>query len=213
MATPAQIEANRLNSEKSTGATSEAGRLASSRNNLKHGLCGTELFFALLPGEDPENFVHLTLSLRHQYEPQNATEIILVRRMAEAEWMRARAVGLQTECLVNDPDNLKKIALFIRYQTTHERSFYKALNELQKLREQTRKAEIGFESQKLKQAAETRVGEALNLKKEELEFKKEVFQAKKERVQTQSAPEISSGGLEIAAQLPACGQHPGIVWR
>ena len=184
MATPAQIEANRLNSEKSTGATSEAGRLASSRNNLKHGLCGTELFFALLPGEDPENFVHLTLSLRHQYEPQNATEIILVRRMAEAEWMRARAVGLQTECLVNDPDNLKKIALFIRYQTTHERSFYKALNELQKLREQTRKAEIGFESQKLKQAAETRSSEALNLKKEVHNLKKAEFEFKKETIQT-----------------------------
>ena len=206
MATPAQIEANRLNSEKSTGATSEAGKLASSRNNLKHGLCGTELFFALLPGEDPENFVHLTLSLRHQYEPQDATEIILVRRMAEAEWMRARAVSFQTECLVNDPDNLKKIALFIRYQTTHERSFYKALNELQKLREQTRKAEIGFESQKLKQAAETRVGEALNLKKEvhnlkkaEFEFKKETLQPRKTTLAAPSEPEISSSGLEIAA--------------
>src|SRR3984885_7498131 len=206
MATPAQIEANRLNSEKSTGATSEAGRLASSRNNLKHGLCGTELFFALLPGEDPENFVHLTLSLRHQYEPQNATEIILVRRMAEAEWMRARAVSFQTDCFVNDPDNLKKIALFIRYQTTHERSFYKALNELQKLREQTRKVEIGFESQKLKQASETRSGEALNLKKEvhnlkkeEFEFKKTAFQIKNERFEAASEPETSPDGLEIAA--------------
>jgi hypothetical protein len=206
MATPAQIEANRLNSEKSTGATSEAGRLASSRNNLQHGLCGTELFFALLPGEDPENFAHLTLSLRHQYEPQNATEIILVRRMAEAEWMRARAVGFQTDCFVSDPDNLKKIALFIRYQTTHERSFYKALNELQKLREQTRKAEIGFESQSLKQAAETRSVEALNLKKdvhnlkkEEFEFKKTAFQVKNERFETPAEPEISPSGLEIAA--------------
>ena len=203
MATPAQIEANRLNSEKSTGATSETGRLASSRNNLQHGLCGTELFFALLPGEDPEKFALLTLSLRHQYEPQNATEIILVRRMAEAEWMRARAVGFQTACFVNDPDNLKKIALFIRYQTTHERSFYKALNELQKLREQTRKAEIGFESQKLKQAAETRSGEALHLKKDLHNLKKEEFEFKKETVQprktTLAVPEISSGDLEIAA--------------
>ena len=206
MATPAQIEANRLNSEKSTGATSEAGKIASSRNNLQHGLCGTETFFALLPGEDPENFVHLTLSLRHQYEPQNATETILVRRMAEAEWMRARAVGFQTACFVNDPDNLKKIALFIRYQTTHERSFYKALNELQKLREQTRKAEIGFESQKLKQAAETRSSEALNLKKEvhnlkkaEFEFKKETLQPRKTTLAAPSVPEISPDGLEIAA--------------
>ena len=183
MATPAQIEANRRNSQLSTGATSEAGREASSRNNLQHGLCsGTELFFALMPGEDPEDFAHLALSLQDQYEPQDATEIILVRRMAEAEWMRGRAVKLQTACLVNEPDNLKKIALYLRYGTTHERSFYKALNELQKLREQTRKAEIGFESQTLKQAAETRAAEALNVKKDALNLKKEELDRKSTRL-------------------------------
>ena len=199
MATESQIEANILNAQKSMGATSEAGKLASSRNNLQHGLCGTELFFALMPDEDRQQFAYLALDLRHQYEPQNATEIILVRRMAEAEWMRGRAVALQTACLVNEPDNLKKIALYLRYGTTHERSFYKALNELQKLREQTRKAEIGFESQSLKQAAETRAGEALNLKKEEFEFKKATAQTKKVALPAPVAPETSSGGLEIAA--------------
>ena len=207
MATPAQIEANRRNSQLSTGATSEAGREASSRNNLQHGLCsGTELFFALMPGEDPEDFAHLVLSLQDQYEPQDATEIILVRRMAEAEWMRGRAVKLQTACLVNEPDNLKKIALYLRYGTTHERSFYKALNELQKLRKEKAKGEIGFESQKLKQAAETRAAEALNvkkdalnLKKEEFEFKKETFQTKKTPLAAQPVPETGSGGLEKAA--------------
>ena len=54
-----------------------------------------------MPGENPEDFIHLAISLQDQYEPQDATEIILVRRMAEAEWMRARAVSLQTDCLVN----------------------------------------------------------------------------------------------------------------
>ena len=206
MATQAQLDANRENSKLSTGATTEEGQLASSRNNLKHGLCGTELFFALMPGEDPEDFAHLALSLQDQYEPQDATEIILIRRMAEAEWMRARAVKLQTACLVNEPDNLKKIALYLRYGTTHERSFYKALNELQKLRKEKAKGEIGFESQKLKQAAETRAAEALNVKKEslnlkklEFEFKKETLQTKKAPLASQSAPETGSGGLEKAA--------------
>ena len=208
MATQAQLDANRENSKLSTGATTEEGQLASSRNNLQHGLCsGTELFFALMPGEDPEDFAHLALSLQDQYEPQDATEIILVRRMAEAEWMRARAVKLQTACLVNDPDNLKKVALFLRYETTHERSFYKALNELQKLREQTRKGKIGFESQKLRQAAETRAAEALNVKKNTLHlkkkssarFKKETFQAKKTPLAAQPTPETGLSGLEKVA--------------
>ena len=80
------------------------------------------------------------------------------------------------------------------------------MNELQKHREQTRKGEIGFESQKLKQAAETRAAEALNVKKDALNLKKEQFEFKKETVQTkkaplaaQPAPETGSGGLEKAA--------------
>ena len=200
MATPAQIEANRLNSEKSTGATTEAGRAASSRNNLKHGLCYTEGFFTLLPGESEQNFATLVGTLRNEYMPQDTTESILVRRMAESEWLRARAVRLQTDTLFYDQiGSPQKLALFLRYQTTHERAFYKALNELQKLRKERTKAEIGFESQKLKQAAETRASEALNLKKQEFEFKKEVFHTKNERLQTPKVSEIGPGDLEIAA--------------
>jgi hypothetical protein len=127
--------------------------------------------------------------------------------MAESEWLRARAVRLQTDVLFHDQIyGPQKLALFLRYQTTHERAFYKALNELQKLRKERTKAEIGFESQKLKQAAETRSGEALNLRKEalnlkkaEFEFKKETLQTKKESFEASPASEMSPGGLEIAA--------------
>ncbi len=56
-------------------------------------------------------------------------------------------------------DEPKELALYLRYQTTHNRAFYQALNQLQRLREQKRKeetqeaalsqrAEIGFASQK-----------------------------------------------------------------
>jgi hypothetical protein len=207
MATQAQLKANRENSQLSTGATSDAGREASSRNNLKHGLCHTEEFFTLLPGESEQNFATLVGTLRNEYMPQDTTESILVRRMAESEWLRARAVRLQTDTLFYDQiGSPQKLALFLRYQTTHERAFYKALNELQKLRKERTKAEIGFESQKLKQAAESRSAEALNLKKDalnlkkaEFEFKKETIQTKKESFKAPSAPEISSGDLEIAA--------------
>ena len=164
MATPAQIEANRRNSQLSTGATSEAGREASSRNNLKHGLCQTEQFFMLLSDEDGEKFAELVASLCDQHAPQDTTESILVRRMAESEWLRARAVRFQTQCLFTAPFHpTPHLALYIRYQTFYERAFYKALNELQKLRAERRKAEIGFESQKLKQAVETRAAEAFKM--------------------------------------------------
>jgi hypothetical protein len=196
MATPSQILANQANRQVST-RPSEGGKLASSRNNLKHGLCHTELFFALLPGESQEDFAALAGKLRKEQDPQNMIETILVRRMAESEWLRARAVGLQTNCLVNDPKNITgRLALYIRYQTTHERSFYRALNELQKPRQQKTNAEIGFESQRLKKAAAVRASESLNLRIEVFLFQKEVFRSKNI---PQVAHETGPGSLEKAA--------------
>ena len=46
--------------------------------------------------------------------------------------------------------------MFIRYQTTHDRAFHKSLNDLLKLRAEKRRVEIGFESQKRQEAAESR---------------------------------------------------------
>jgi hypothetical protein len=70
----------------------------------------------------------------------------------------------------------KHFALYLRYQTTHERAFYKALTELQKLREQRRKEQIGFESQKRAQADEIRAEKALNLRIQEFQIKKLRFE-------------------------------------
>jgi len=124
--------------------------------------------------------------------------------MAESEWLRARACRLQTDCFTDhDTLNEKRLALFIRYETTHERAFYRALKELQTLRKEKRNIEIGFESQKLKQAAETRAAEAQNLRREQFEFKKIVFQTKNAAPQTQKGArdivENSPGDQEMAA--------------
>jgi DNA-directed RNA polymerase specialized sigma24 family protein len=58
---------------------------------------------------------------------------------------------------------MKSLAVYLRYQTTHDRAFHKSLNTLLKLRAEKRKAEIGFVSQQRqseeharKQAAEKR---------------------------------------------------------
>ncbi|MBV8829662.1 MAG: hypothetical protein JO108_10600, partial [Acidobacteriaceae bacterium] len=47
-------------------------------------------------------------------------------------------------------------ALYLRYQTTNDRAFHKSLDQLLKLRGKKRKAEIGFESQRLRKANERR---------------------------------------------------------
>ena len=205
MATEKQILANQQNAQLYTGTTSEAGVQASSQNNFRHGLAPRHHeVFTFLQDEDPNKFGELVRNLIKEHAPQGETQKILVRRMAESEWLRARAVRLQTDCFT-DYDNLneKRLSLFIRYETTHERAFYRALKELQTLRKEKRNTEIGFESQKLKQAAETRASEALKLKKdaqdlqrEALEFKKMVIQMKKE---VHPTVETGPGDQEMAA--------------
>jgi hypothetical protein len=74
-------------------------------------------------------------------------------------WLGKRAVTLQNGCFDGDnpicevPEHL---ALYLRYQTTHDRAFHKALNTLLRLRAEKRKQEIGFESQARVQAEEVR---------------------------------------------------------
>ena len=59
----------------------------------------------------------------------------------------------------------QKFSLYARYQTTHTRAFHKCLSDLNKLRADKRKAELGVEAQKAKQAKETREIERHEMKK------------------------------------------------
>jgi hypothetical protein len=148
--------------------------------------------------------------------------------MAQSEWLVARALRLQGASLNNldATGDSTKFALYIRYQTTHERAFYKALNEFQKLREQKVKAEIGFASHKRKghgsvppgnNRSEATGGGAIDavsvlrapqeLKKasqnravEALNLKKEEFQFKKEVFQTKKG---------VPTSAPAPEKSPG----
>ena len=206
MATEKQKAANKANAQHSTGPTSEAGSIESALNNWRHGMAvKTHEHFGFLMEENPEKFRELLDQLCKEHNPTSETESILVRHMAESEWLRARALRFQAEVTDNVARNIdtNKLAVFIRYQNTHERAFYKALNELQSIRKQKQNSEIGFESHKLKQAAEIRASEALNLKKEEFFLKKEVVQMKKEaqerRNPPSSTPAVTDPGLEMAA--------------
>ena len=138
LATEKQTSANQANAQHSTGPTTQAGLEAISRNNFRHGLAGgdSHLTFTFVDGEDPEKFKELHARLTKDHSPQGETEVILVRRMTESEWLRARALRLQAGSLEVGLE--KSFALFLRYETTHERAFYKALNELQSIRKQSR---------------------------------------------------------------------------
>ena len=122
--------------------------------------------------------------------------------MWEAEWLRIRAIFFQTMCL--DPETgflreEKRFALFLRYQTTHERAFYKALNELQKLRNEKRNREIGFESQKRSAEVHEIKKEAHNLKKQRAAQPVQPKKGEKQAAPSAPSSETTSEPLEMAA--------------
>ncbi len=149
-ASAAQVAANRENAQLSTGPTSPEGRAASSQNRRSHGLTGRMFFF--LDFEDPDHYCSLSDSIYAEYNPQTDTEQRLADAMIQHQWLKMRAIGLQEQLIMFSPNALevdpKKLSLFLRYQTTQERSYYKAEKELQNLKKTKQKDEIGFESQK-----------------------------------------------------------------
>src|SRR5271165_2611014 len=151
MSTQSQKEANKLNAQKSTGPKSDEGKAKSSQNRLSHGLASNA---TIVPGEDPEEFKALLTDLAGEYDPATATEQILVEKMALSQWLSLRAFRLQGEAFLDltlQGDSFgipKSLGVLIRYQTTAERTFHTAHNELVKTQKERKKSEIGFESQK-----------------------------------------------------------------
>ena len=149
---PARLAANRANAQFSTGPKNST---VSSQNRTTHGLARHNGTFKLLASENPTGFEALKHSLVEEHQPKTETESILVNEMAQSHWLAERAQSLQSTCLdentgaITDP---KSFSLYMRYHSTHNRAFYKALNQLQKLKSTTRKEQAGFEAQKHKEA-------------------------------------------------------------
>jgi hypothetical protein len=161
MSTEAQVAANRANSQHSTGPKSAEGKDRVCLNAFRHGLAGA---FMILPDEVRDDFDELHEGLRAEHKPETPTEILLIESMAQHYWLKQRALRLQNFCFDDDGScDEKQLALFLRYQTNHDRAFHKALNTFLRLRADKKKAEIGFVSQQRKadeharkQAAEKR---------------------------------------------------------
>ncbi|MGC2661328.1 MAG: hypothetical protein WA324_25520 [Bryobacteraceae bacterium] len=103
---------------------------------LKHGCRSSQL---LLPHEDPKEWARMLERYVEEYQPQSAFLEELVLEAAQAHWFfkRTQTNFHQTQMkLPQDPttwtaENHHQIALFLRYQTTAERSHQRALAKLQ----------------------------------------------------------------------------------
>ena len=88
-ATQKQIDANRKNAQKSSGAKTSEGKIRSSLNAWRHGLTGQ---VATMPDEDRTAFENFAREIRHAFHPEGALEKQVAQSIAEDEWRLNRAL-------------------------------------------------------------------------------------------------------------------------
>jgi hypothetical protein len=113
----------------STGPRTLAGKSHSSHNALKHGLtmpAGPSMTF--LPHEDTDAHTLLFLQFNQQFVPMTGAETELVREIVDSLWLARRARDLQTSAL--EAADLHALALYLRYETTHQRAHNAAIKTL-----------------------------------------------------------------------------------
>jgi hypothetical protein len=149
---PAQLAANQANAQLSTGPSTPEGKAISSQNNFRHGLTQSEGDLILLESESKEAYAKSLAGFQAEWKPKTETEHDLVERLASRQWLRRRAMKLQTQYLAPDGriTDEKQFALYRRYETQHERAYNKALADLMRLRALHLREQNGFESQKRK---------------------------------------------------------------
>jgi hypothetical protein len=91
-ASAAQLEANRANSQLSTGPRSEQGKAKSSLNAIKNGLTGRTV---LLPGDDAALYERHVSRFFAEFKPCGERETELVQSLTDAQWRMNRIPALE----------------------------------------------------------------------------------------------------------------------
>ena len=145
------------NAARSGGPRTAAGKAASSRNAVKHGLTGRH---PVIDVEDHAEYLEFLDAFFDQYEPRTPVEQDLVTEMANARWRMRRALAIETaifnhqapppgtEAAAPPADNIERHALSFgvgsdptraldrihRYETRLRRQYERALREFNALR-------------------------------------------------------------------------------
>jgi hypothetical protein len=156
MATEAQIAANRLNAQKSTGPRTARGKARSSRNALKHcALARTLLASDPAPNEKSAEFRALCDDFSAELKPVGPFETMLVDQVITAVWRKRRArqahsaeLALNLNATPQPQPNAEAPASqdaarlpyghilnrILRYESRQDREIFLAMDQLQKYR-------------------------------------------------------------------------------
>jgi len=150
MATAAQIDANRLNSQKSTGPRSDEGKAASKFNALKHGIHAAAS--NVLPFEDAAQRQAIVHDYYARFGPVSQAEHFLVEAMIDAHWTRLRFMAIETQTMnqmlsdmepdteyplahLFNPNNpgARQLERVVRHREAAQRAWHRAFHELLKV--------------------------------------------------------------------------------
>ena len=99
--TPKKLAANRANGQLSRGPITQEGLIRMRDSKTKHGAYAQDKEETLRAlGEDPKDFDALLESLKASWQPANALEELLVKRLARAIWRTERNDRLQESVAV-----------------------------------------------------------------------------------------------------------------
>ncbi len=148
-----QLEANRRNSQLSTGPRTPEGKAISRFNALKSGINSKA---QVIPGEDPAELEAMAAGYHRDWAPTTYLERFLVDSLVRADWLLQRLSRLEAELWAHEMESARKSVFskldenapmgdtygrtynrFARLQRridSTERSYYRALTQLQRLR-------------------------------------------------------------------------------
>ena len=133
MSTAAQVTANQLNAQLSTGPRSEEGKARVAGNAIRHGLTAKHL---VIRAEKQEHFAALQESLSAELNPQGAVEALVFQEIVHAAWNLSRFRRIEVESSsdtasdFSDPNTSTVLDRLGRYQARAQRACYKAIREL-----------------------------------------------------------------------------------
>ena len=148
MATIPQMEANRLNAQKSTGPRSAEGKASSRFNAFKHGAYARA---RIIPGEDEADFTHISEDYVHDLRPEGVVELRLVDTLIHCDWEQRRIPVLEAAviaalvakqedsphalgaALIEDASGPNALQKLHRRRQAANREWFRAYNDLRKV--------------------------------------------------------------------------------
>lgn len=175
-----KLAANRANAQHSTGPK-DTNRTRF--NGVQHGLTSKQ---TVIPGESQEEYDEFSSEFLRDLNPQSAIERTLAERTIAAAWrlrrfqrietayyndridayLKDNPEGDPTAALANlfvDPAEIAKTKLFLRYQTSVQREYDKAITEFRKARAEREKQhfeEAMLQAARERQAPQTKAATA-----------------------------------------------------